>query len=309
MTIKYRQWRSKKFCNISDLEYQRSLIDSGKMEEIFLLLVKDAEVITRENYFTHLKSTSSKTSNYLLFALKNSGEASNFSKRAQLKNNIQYTENEAYYIVGFYNTGDNIVMTFTDNVEKSIKRAVRGKAYSSFWFELNEIVNADLHKISVSEKENKPRIVYLSADSLKENKNIIYSLLSIKNSDTVAIKTESLKRMKLRNECFNLAKYKCEICSKSHTFITPEGTNYFEAHHMIPYNFTTVMKVNKNIDVIENLICLCPECHKKIHYSEEMERFNTIQEVIKLRPFLLNHFMIDLETLKEFYSLGDNDGN
>lgn len=58
------------------------------------------------------------------------------------------------------------------------------------------------------------------------------------------------------------------------TFSTKNGNNYLEAHHLVP------MKAQKdfmpiNLDIYDNIIPLCPNCHKAVHYGslEEKRRF------------------------------------
>ena len=48
-----------------------------------------------------------------------------------------------------------------------------------------------------------------------------------------------------------------------------------EAHHLIPVCFQKDIwdKYKVNIDCVENLVSLCPTCHKAIHYgTKEVQR-------------------------------------
>ena len=63
------------------------------------------------------------------------------------------------------------------------------------------------------------------------------------------------------------ANYKCQISSKHNTFISPKtGKNYIEAHHLIPMEYYD--DFHNCIDVEDNIIALCPNCHREIHYSD-----------------------------------------
>jgi len=53
---------------------------------------------------------------------------------------------------------------------------------------------------------------------------------------------------------------KCEACGVNSTFKTKQGDYYLEVHHMKPLAF-------KGTDSISNTIALCPNCHKRLHYS------------------------------------------
>ena len=56
-----------------------------------------------------------------------------------------------------------------------------------------------------------------------------------------------------------LYKSKCQICGK--TFKTKKGAFYSEAHHFIPLG-------EEGDDASNNILILCPTCHKKLHYAE-----------------------------------------
>jgi len=59
----------------------------------------------------------------------------------------------------------------------------------------------------------------------------------------------------------------CECCGRE-LFITRKEERYSEAHHIIPFNKF------EGPDHFYNLICLCPDCHRKLHYlpfNDEMK--------------------------------------
>lgn len=70
------------------------------------------------------------------------------------------------------------------------------------------------------------------------------------------------------------AKYLCEINNNHDTFISRNtGNNYTEPHHLIPMAYSDLFDVS--LDVKENIVSLCSNCHNKIHYGrgyEEMLR-------------------------------------
>lgn len=64
------------------------------------------------------------------------------------------------------------------------------------------------------------------------------------------------------------AGHKCEYKSHHETFISVKSGNHFvEAHHLIPMQFQDNFKYS--LDVPENIIALCPNCHRAIHYAKE----------------------------------------
>jgi len=68
------------------------------------------------------------------------------------------------------------------------------------------------------------------------------------------------------------AKYICIINTAHKTFITKHKITYMEGHHLIPCTVTNseyfMKKFNKNIDCFENIVCVCPNCHREVHYGE-----------------------------------------
>lgn len=75
----------------------------------------------------------------------------------------------------------------------------------------------------------------------------------------------------LRTQAFELANYKCELNSEHETFIA-ESTHkpYMEGHHALPMSLQDQFSVS--LDVYSNIVCLCPLCHRKIHYGVENEK-------------------------------------
>jgi len=68
------------------------------------------------------------------------------------------------------------------------------------------------------------------------------------------------------------ARYECQIDASHKTFLTPRRVPYMEGHHLIPCtvkNSQEIMaKLGKNIDCLENIICVCPNCHRAVHFGD-----------------------------------------
>jgi hypothetical protein len=67
-------------------------------------------------------------------------------------------------------------------------------------------------------------------------------------------------------------KYTCQANSGHETFVSAvSGEQYVEVHHLIPISYSG--KFQYSLDVPENLIVLCPNCHRAIHFaSKDMKR-------------------------------------
>ena len=89
--------------------------------------------------------------------------------------------------------------------------------------------------------------------------------LIIKNGLKVYIRDKNIAMNALAH-----AKYLCEINPEHPSFVRKSmGINYTEPHHLIPMAYSSLFDVS--LDVEENIISLCSNCHNQIHYGVEIE--------------------------------------
>lgn len=111
-----------------------------------------------------------------------------------------------------------------------------------------------------------------------------------------------LTDIRIAKTALMLAEHKCEY-DKSHiTFLGKNELPFMEGHHLIPmlaqedYCF--------NLDRIENIISLCPNCHSAIHYGNEVEREKILFKLFSVRNPILSKLGIKIDfqkLLKEYY--------
>jgi 5-methylcytosine-specific restriction protein A len=58
------------------------------------------------------------------------------------------------------------------------------------------------------------------------------------------------------------ASYRCERCGSTTPWMTNAGKPYVEVHHIIPLG-------DDGFDSLVNMIAVCSDCHKQLHYSAE----------------------------------------
>lgn len=129
----------------------------------------------------------------------------------------------------------------------------------------------------------------------KNNKNI--------NEKTVLQYNRSLSE---KAKAIKKANFKCELDKNHITFISNiTNNNFVEAHHLIPLNKRDEFEVE--IDIASNIISLCPNCHKKLHFGKLSEKENLLRKLYKERISLLNKQGIFLseEELIKMYSTSD----
>ncbi|MEK4698329.1 HNH endonuclease [Solibacillus sp. FSL R7-0668] len=100
------------------------------------------------------------------------------------------------------------------------------------------------------------------------------------------------------------ANYTCEMNDAHRTFINAaDHQNYIEAHHLIPmaaqdyYDYT--------IDFADNIVTLCPNCHRQIHYAVPHEKGELVEILFQKRQKNYENYGIDIDIarLKNFYGL------
>lgn len=107
-------------------------------------------------------------------------------------------------------------------------------------------------------------------------------------------------------------KYTCAINPTHKTFITKNKVPYMEGHHLIPCTVTNSeyfwKKFNKNIDCFENIVCLCPNCHREVHYGEWDNKSEKIKAMFKKQEAMLKRIgvFISEEELLSLYKNKDS---
>ena len=99
---------------------------------------------------------------------------------------------------------------------------------------------------------------------------------------------------------FKNADYKCEYCSEHQTFIRKaNGMPYTEPHHLVPMRAQKDFSVS--LDVENNIVSLCSNCHNLIHYGKGAE--NLLKKIYNERKQLLQRagIVITFEELMNYY--------
>ena len=92
--------------------------------------------------------------------------------------------------------------------------------------------------------------------------------------------------------------YKCMFDQNHITFNARNWKNYVEAHHLIP--FSERNNFDLSIDIVENIVCLCPNCHRKIHLAIDEQKKELLNPLFERKHDELSNAWIDLN-LNELY--------
>lgn len=124
-------------------------------------------------------------------------------------------------------------------------------------------------------------------------------------SDCQAVK----KNPKIAKQSLANSEYKCTMDAHHITFITSKGTPYMEGHHLIPCTYSNAKyfwdTYGRNIDCANNIICLCPTCHRKIHYASDREKRIMVEQVYEKHKNKLHSagLTISLPELLKLYNI------
>lgn len=108
---------------------------------------------------------------------------------------------------------------------------------------------------------------------------------------------EATKAKELANWC-------CEIDNTHSTFLAKSNNKpYVEAHHLIPVSAQKYF--NYSIDCSSNIVSLCPNCHRLIHFANDAEKIELLQKLYKKRESFFSDFEVPInqDRLFSYYSI------
>lgn len=104
----------------------------------------------------------------------------------------------------------------------------------------------------------------------------------------------------MKETCKIASGFVCEYGGTAHNSFSARSNskNYVEAHHLIPFSERQSFEVS--IDVLPNLVSLCPNCHRKIHLAVDQERKEFISTLFERRKEGLKSVGIEIDINKLF---------
>lgn len=89
------------------------------------------------------------------------------------------------------------------------------------------------------------------------------------------------------------AQYRCEGYIGHLTFTSKAtGKPYMEGHHLIPLRLQA--QFANDLDTYANVICLCPLCHRLLHFGVDKEKSMLAEKLFEVRQHRLVNAGIDL---------------
>lgn len=90
----------------------------------------------------------------------------------------------------------------------------------------------------------------------------------------VKVRTHIASLQAVRNYVILRANGHCQLCGLEAPFNLPDGQPYLEVHHVIPFR-------DGGDDSPNNLVALCPNCHRKIEISPTPDDMQKIKLLVK----------------------------
>lgn len=129
------------------------------------------------------------------------------------------------------------------------------------------------------------------------------------NSRKPKLKKQSLSGRKystnprLAKTALKLSDYLCELDNHHITFLNKADNPFMEPHHFVP--MAAQGDIEQNLDCIENIVSLCPNCHSAIHYGNDDVRYHIVKQLYGQREDTLDKAKINLsldELLEKYYN-------
>lgn len=131
-----------------------------------------------------------------------------------------------------------------------------------------------------------------------------YKIPPIQNQSNRALRTNPI----LGKISIKRAYYSCENDYTHKTFISNKTNKpYMEAHHLVPvaFQYQIWQKFHINIDCLENLVSLCPNCHKAFHYGTKEVKTQMITNLFEkiIHKYNAIGFSISIDEIKKLYGV------
>lgn len=105
---------------------------------------------------------------------------------------------------------------------------------------------------------------------LKDDATVMDIAVKAPKATTISLVRYDRSSIKTK-QALEIAEYKCEFDESHKTFIAEKTEKpYMEGHHAVPMKFQEQFDVS--LDVYANIVCLCPICHRLIHYGVPREK-------------------------------------
>lgn len=93
--------------------------------------------------------------------------------------------------------------------------------------------------------------------------------------------------------------FTCDINDHHDSFVAKTGKKYMEAHHLIP--MAAQVDFDVSLDVDANIVCLCPNCHRKLHFGKDIDDELKMLYGKRRHSLIESGLKITFNDLKKYY--------
>ncbi len=162
------------------------------------------------------------------------------------------------------------------------------------------------------EDKNEILEVLLDKKNLRILKDIFEFASGIKFDNNLVRKYD---RKNIKQAAFEKYGYKCffdcfatdeqeQLAHELNYFHTKKQRVYLEGHHMVQMENSKFFE--KDVDVVENIIPVCPNCHRKLHNASSevvLRMLNTYYNNSNKKDLIRKGIFVDIDTLARFYGI------
>lgn len=165
--------------------------------------------------------------------------------------------------------------------------------FNSFGLRKQFLLNDEVLKVFEKSFISRPSLADLDDE---ENIEYHYSVSETNSAPRKKVVGETEKYVRSafeRQKALDINGKQCQMPDCTHKlFKNKSGEPYLEVHHIIPINAQSDFDPI-NIDIAENMVCLCPSCHREIHNGQNskdkiIEIFNSRKEKLERKGIVLS---------------------
>ena len=195
-------------------------------------------------------------------------------------------------------------LEYLDNISKKDLKSVSKRYYEKWYI----WVVASLREMNILKEIGNRSNSYITLDeSVKDFIEDIVDKMEYEDMFFISDKQYEDVKNKIRckprnpNVISNVLEknnYSCFFNEEHKTFPSVNRPNYVEGHHIIPVSLNDSFK--EELDCEENVISLCPNCHKAMHYSKNEYKEDLLLYILENNEEF-KKFNLSPEDLKEIY--------
>jgi hypothetical protein len=147
-------------------------------------------------------------------------------------------------------------------------------------------------------------VIFYASGIKDEDREVIFDK-NIKRKFPIDQKQSIIKRY--QSKCFFDYLGVQSDWHKEGYFLNKKQLRYLEIHHIIKLEHSHLFK--NDIDIKENMIPICPNCHRKLHNAQDeivKDLLMKIYDGIDKKAWIKNGIFVDMNTLGSFYGLEED---